>query len=431
MDLETTQIAVAPPRETAHAAIAPPNIPLSKASMVDAVTILLHTFEKTTGLPKQIADHNRRAMSDLVECIYSRKCKKRPKLVILESIHFQWALMTGERGAEAWVRSTVRAFDKLGVSYVYSPQDPEWAQSVHALFARQVAAVIFDRDAVKACFAGPTTCARSARNPDGIPAWKIFSWYDGQPGDEPDSPLGHAWTLMPEMFHEHGTYVGYSIQAEAVPFVDPADRVDHAWILANLETYFYLHHNIWSHDYFERAGLETGMEFIAALHPEQGRLSAYPYTHNVISVPSNLVDIGTAENSGVLLPKLAESRMLIGLFDPRDLPIVYESLNAGVPFLNPIRNWDVNNPSNRSEWQAGSFGVKHLDPPYVYNVFKDDYAGFKAAIEAAIKHPIKSFVLEHMKEAAVEERIGKILDRDWKTEAQTLLHPNIEALGFF
>jgi hypothetical protein len=36
-----------------------------------------------------------------------------------------------------------------------------------------------------------------------------------------------------------------------------------------------------------------------------------------------------------------------------------------------------------------------------------------------------------MKEAAVEERIGKILDRDWKAEAQALLHPNIEALGFF
>jgi hypothetical protein len=28
----------------------------------------------------------------------------------------------------------------------------------------------------------------------------------------------------------------------------------------------------------------------------------------------------------------------------------------------------------------------------VYNVFKDDYAGFKAAIEAAIKHPIKRSV---------------------------------------
>jgi hypothetical protein len=32
--------------------------------------------------------------------------------------------------------------------------------------------------------------------------------------------------------------------------------------------------------------------------------------------------------------------------------------------------------------------LKYLDPPYVYNVHKDDYKGFVDAINDALSHPI-------------------------------------------
>lgn len=36
-----------------------------------------------------------------------------------------------------------------------------------------------------------------------------------------------------------------------------------------------------------------------------------------------------------------------------------------------------------------------MDPPYVYNVFKDDLVGFVEAIEDAIANPIDRFELCH------------------------------------
>ncbi|KAJ6620752.1 hypothetical protein B0H10DRAFT_1048633 [Mycena sp. CBHHK59/15] len=394
---------------------------LAEASLDDALEALLQVFETTNeGLPNQIIDHNRKALTDLTRCLYSKHCAQtHPKLVILEHYEFHYAVFSS---AEAWARSTIDAFRSLGVYYVYSPRDMQWARSVHVLFEDQVKAVISNRESVRACFNNTHACVRSSHNPQGIPAWKIFNWrvFEEQ---EPDTPLGYAWVLSPEPVYSHGeTYVGYSVEktCRTIPYVDPAKRLDRAWILANLETYFFVRHNVWPHEYFEDAGLQTGMHFAASLDPTDGRLVAYPETIGIISVPSNLVEVSTVSDPN-RVEELAKSRLLIGLFDPRELATAYEGLCLGVPYLNPIRNWDVDNPSNRSRWEVQHMGLKYTDPPYVYNVFKGDYEGFKSAIADSMTHPIERYIPETMSEAAVTKRIDAILDRDWKAEANAVL----------
>lgn len=62
-----------------------------------------------------------------------------------------------------------------------------------------------------------------------------------------------------------------------------------------------------------------------------------------------------------------------------------------------------------------------MDPPYVYNVFKDDAEGFVKAVEQAIANPIKKYILPRMTQKAVEERLSGILEHDWRKEAEEIL----------
>jgi len=65
--------------------------------------------------------------------------------------------------------------------------------------------------------------------------------------------------------------------------------------------------------------------------------------------------------------------------------------------------------------------LKLLDPPFVYNVFKDDFDGFVAAINNATSHPIDRYVLDRMRASSVTARLRAILETDWKSEAAKLL----------
>ncbi|KAJ7653911.1 hypothetical protein DFH06DRAFT_1330007 [Mycena polygramma] len=102
-------------------------------------------------------------------------------------------------------------------------------------------------------------------------------------------------------------------------------------------------------------------------------------------------------------------------------PTPYEALCLGVPFINPIRRWDANNPTDKTRWMAQHPTIQHLDPPYVYNIFQGDKAGFVKAVVEATSTPIESFVLENMWMRAVEVRLAAILETDWKAEAVKLL----------
>lgn len=64
------------------------------------------------------------------------------------------------------------------------------------------------------------------------------------------------------------------------------------------------------------------------------------------------------------------------------------ALSLGVPFINPILKWDLENPSDKSRWFSQHVILRYLDPPYVYNVYKDDEQGLIDAINAAYENPI-------------------------------------------
>jgi len=51
--------------------------------------------------------------------------------------------------------------------------------------------------------------------------------------------------------------------------------------------------------------------------------------------------------------------------------------------------WDAAEPENRDKWSVQHGMIKHLNPPYVYHVFKGDHDGFVDAIKDAVSHPIE------------------------------------------
>lgn len=86
-----------------------------------------------------------------------------------------------------------------------------------------------------------------------------------------------------------------------------------------------------------------------------------------------------------------------------------------------LSQWNENNKADRRSWDSQHGILKYMDPPYVYNVHKDDYAGFAAAIKAALETPIERKILERMKLDAIEERLQAILKVDWRAKMEKVL----------
>lgn len=76
---------------------------------------------------------------------------------------------------------------------------------------------------------------------------------------------------------------------------------------------------------------------------------------------------------------------------------------------------------DKSKWGVQHGLLKFEDPPYVYNVFKDDEEGFVKAIKDALATPIDRYILPRMTMKAVEQRLHAFLQHDWYTEAEEML----------
>nr|GAT58765.1 predicted protein [Mycena chlorophos] len=364
------------------------------------------------------AGHNRKALHDLTLCIYDPQCSKTPQLIILVSNPFHKAILSPPHGNLKL--SVLHALDSLNVTYVFSPKDVGWAQSVHEVFSDETRAVIFDPSDLRSCLDDTVGCVRSAENNAGIPAYKMFSWEDEASGTPP-SPFGHAWTFTAEQDHRGSSFVGFAVPGtcrQSAPYVMPSERLDRVWVHAQVETQFWHTQNVWPAAYFEDAGkeLDGKAEFVAALHPTDGRLKDYAMAADVHTVPDNLFELQVEHED--MLREIGRSRLLLGLWDPRSTYSVLEAMCLGVPFLNPVKQWDPNNPSDRSQWIAQNPELITVDPPYVYNVFEGDYAGFKDAISKAMDAPIPGFIPPHLTETALRLRLVNLLARDWKAEAQ-------------
>ncbi|KAJ6615641.1 hypothetical protein B0H10DRAFT_1915806 [Mycena sp. CBHHK59/15] len=361
----------------------------------------------------------------LLRCIELGTCAQNQTKVWRHNILRAWHNHTS--GEAIWAMSTLRALKNMGYSVLFAPDQREVVQFYH-LFGTRVVLIIASTEPARLCFNDRLNYIRSPENPSGIPAWKIFSlhfWMD------PDNPLGARWTLSPEDYGSvpgfaPNTYLGYSIEAQCAmhPFVPHAQRSPQVYILAKWLHYFHPQNRAWGPDLFDAAAKSTGVSFLT------GSRVAYepaPATSPVDFATSiaNIGEIGQER----FYDELSKSVALVGLGKPVLSPTPYDALCLGVPFINPIEQWDPKNPTDRSKWITQHGGLKDLSAPYVYNVFKGDREGFVQAIKDAIANPIQRhaavlllfYVLERMKIASVEYRLGQILEHDWRAEAAALL----------
>ncbi|KAF8287377.1 hypothetical protein DL93DRAFT_2103646, partial [Clavulina sp. PMI_390] len=198
----------------------------------------------------------------------------------------------------------------------------------------------------------------------------------------------------------------------------------------------------WDPATFEQVAKEAGITFVAGVVDADD--------HVIIS--PNVVENRGAMERRVFVGKVAEASVAIGMGQPFASVTPYEALCFGVPFINPIWNMDMlflRLPSelapsmipdhcftsfamtlwathNRAKWEVQHGLLKFLDPPYVYNVFKDNTAGLVKAIKAAVANPIDHHVPEPMLMRSVEMRLDKMLLTNWYIEALELLVERFE-----
>jgi len=65
-----------------------------------------------------------------------------------------------------------------------------------------------------------------------------------------------------------------------------------------------------------------------------------------------------------------------------------------VPFINPILEWDHDDPDNRVKWETQQDALKYTDEPYVYHVFAHDAVGLAGALQRAVDNPIDRYIRE-------------------------------------
>ncbi|EIM87562.1 uncharacterized protein STEHIDRAFT_96739 [Stereum hirsutum FP-91666 SS1] len=347
------------------------------------------------------SNENNKAIRDLFRCIESGNCvENQEKVVILGSFHFRGAL-TGWVGGEDIC---------LNYTLLYSLNNDRAVQ-LYQMFPALVVAVLFESSDVVVCYRDNENCLQSERNPHGIPIYKLFSWHFWS---QPAHPLGSQWTWQPEPYAIEGyfpdvTYVGYSVEPSCSkqPFIPHEGR--QAYLLAKHLYYFTdeIAHG-WSSTVWKRVKEETGIELIIGSRGDDD-----------YEQPEGLTNLGFMPQER-FLNEVAKSRVLIGVGQPYTSPTPYEALCLGVPFINPILQWDPENPLDKSRWDSQHVILRYLDPPYVYNVQKDDEQGLIDAINAAYENPIDSFVLDRMRIPSIAERLEELLGRDWEELAKNV-----------
>ncbi|KZP05235.1 glycosyltransferase family 18 protein [Athelia psychrophila] len=375
--------------------------------------------EKGVSQNPWISD-NTRKLRALYRCLEDRSCgENQAKVVILGSYHFQGARMGWKGGEDIWAQSVMSALEKLGYTYIHS-LNMERTIQLYQTIPHLVAAILVEPEYTFSCFEDKENCLLSDINPDGIPAWKLFSFFFWA---MKNNPLGASWTLVPEDYSklhsdwDKSTYIGYSIEAacHARSFVPHNERKKQAYVMTKHLRFFSSGpDSAWSADLWEAATEATGIQFVVGTGDHNNGDA------DGATLPAGLTDYGQLDQPA-FLEHVSHSQVLIGVGQPATSPTPYEALCLGIPFINPIMQWDHDHPSDKSKWTAQHWMLSVAGPPYVYNVFANDREGFISAIRDAASTPIDSYVPEWMRTTAVEERVNNFMRRDWKSEAAALL----------
>jgi hypothetical protein len=67
------------------------------------------------------------------------------------------------------------------------------------------------------------------------------------------------------------------------------------------------------------------------------------------------------------------------------------------------------------------FDSKLTLSPYVYHVHAHDLEGLERAIEAAIAHPIESYIPDYMTFDHVRRVMAEVVEGDWRGKAEAIL----------
>ncbi|KAJ7763258.1 hypothetical protein B0H14DRAFT_3510672 [Mycena olivaceomarginata] len=369
--------------------------------------------------------HNARATAALFRCLERANCApNQTKVVILQGWHFR-GVLDGYLGGEGiWANSTVIALRRLGYTYLYTDRGLDPMVRLYRVFAPLVARRRRRRPRRARMLRDPY-CACAASGPWGIPVWKILSFQLlGLRACAADHPLGRKWTLSPEPYlpaPENNTYLGYSVQPSCTqqPFIPHAQRArKQIYVYAKTADYFSPAKRAFPPHVFARLSAALGVDFVVGVQ-EAGAAAVLP------AGVANLGGMGPAR----FYEAVASSWVLMGMGAPSTSPTPYDALCLGVPFINPILTVrDPAHPADRTKWVAQHEALKHLGPPHVYNVFKDDADGLEAAVRAALAAPLLDrYILPRMELAAVQARVGAILETDWRGAAEAVLAARVKA----
>ncbi|KAF5315258.1 hypothetical protein D9619_006957 [Psilocybe cf. subviscida] len=371
------------------------------------------------GLPN-VTDNweneNSKAMHTLLTCMSTETCSEnQTSIVLLSSFHFANSISGHVSGEDIWAASVLLALRQMGYTPIFATNNDQLART-YRQYPDLIKIVILEGASADECFRDGK-CIKTANHPLGIPAWKMFSFHFWGGSS---NPLGNAWTLSPENYaitapqshSEENIYLGYSIESTCMknPVMESEDRPRQAYILAKMTRYLFNKDYAWPGVQYDQPPFEV--DFLAgfASHDEpEGS-----------SLPKGIKDLGRL-NKTTFYRHVGESKALVGVGNPFLSPSPYDALCMGVPFINPILSWDRDDPENRTKWASQHDTLKFQDPPYVYNVRKNDTQGFWEALGNAMDTPIERYIVPEMTMEALKYRVGKLVEGNWKEKAERLL----------
>jgi hypothetical protein len=227
------------------------------------------------------------------------------------------------------------------------------------MFPHLVKAIMVEDTETYECFKNTEDCLLSELNPDGIPAWKIFSFYFWP---QANHPLGGQWVMNPEDYTledkdwSKNTYIGYSVEdaCRTRKFIPHTERKRQAYVMTKIFSSFSPSPDLaWPPDFYEAATNATGIQFMVGAKDDSDATGkpAPP-------LPAGVVNHGLMPQHE-FLDYVSRSEVLVGIGNPATSvsfvefkvlwsleteclvlkyrsPTPYDALCLGVPFLNPI-----------------------------------------------------------------------------------------------
>ncbi|KAF8882177.1 hypothetical protein CPB84DRAFT_1791109 [Gymnopilus junonius] len=388
---------------------------------------------------KDYHEWNAQTLRELHACMAISNCGPNQKKVALLAAHwFEEATVRGWRGGEGiWGLSVYKGLRDLGYTTFFANSFEEALQQ-YRMFPDLVKVVI--RNKAGECHSD-AKCVKGPRNPSGIPAWKIFDFefFASYGGHFQASLLKGKWILSanpdPRFVNEEDSpiqYIGYSVEEDCHtgPVIRLSDRANQVWMLMKQLTYVYNDKFAWNRSYFSLVSKELDINFVGGWQINQH----YQWEPDVKGQMSDIEDrehrvtnLGRL-NSSQFAQNVAISKVMVGVGSPWWSPSPYNALCQGVPFINPILKWDRNEPWERSSWYTQHPSLNRFEPPYVYHVHAGDWSGFVAAIKAASRTEIPSFIPNHMSLEAIRDRLTKLMETDWRAQAAALLKERLQEI---